>query len=80
MFTQDEADRNEETTEMVAKAFGNLATYSQLTRAMLSVLTRAEEVLKTIGKRARHLSRPPRETMSEWLNTKMRLRNSSSSR
>ena len=58
MFTEDEAERNADTATLVTRAFGSKATYSQITRAMWSVLAGAEDAIKTAGKRPRHLSVP----------------------
>lgn len=58
MFTEDEAERNSEVTELIAAAFGNPATYSQITRAMWSILGEVEDAIKANGKRTRRLAVP----------------------
>lgn len=82
MFTPDEADRNAETADMISSAFGSQATYSQITRAVWSILSGAEDAIKAGGKRARRLSVPSKgdhiamaeyeEALAEFLATALR--------
>jgi hypothetical protein len=59
MFAEDEAQRNADTTAMISSAFGSQATYSQITRAMWSILAGAEDAIKAgRSKRTRRLSVP----------------------
>jgi hypothetical protein len=58
MFTEDEAQRNADTVALISSAFGSQATYSQITRAMWSILAGAEDAIKAGGKRTRRLSVP----------------------
>lgn len=58
MFTQDEADRNEETTQIIRQAFGSKVTYSQITRAIWTVLASAEDTISARTRRGPRLSVP----------------------
>lgn len=58
MVTPDEADQIEETTKMISRAFGSRVTYSQISRAMWSILAGAEEAIQAGARRAPKLTAP----------------------
>ncbi len=58
MFTEDEAERNALTTSIVTAAFGSRVSYSQVTRAMWSILAGAENAVRANARRAPRVSVP----------------------
>lgn len=59
MVTPEEAERIEQATDLISSAFGSKVTYSQVSRAMWSVLGGAEDAIKAGARRApRGLSVP----------------------
>lgn len=58
MVSEPEADRMEETMDAISAAFGSKVNYSQVTRAMWSVLAGAEEAIRAEAKRAPNLKVP----------------------
>ena len=61
MFTQEEADRNEEIQNTISRAFGSKVGYSHVTRAFWAILAGAEETM--MGNRVRRSVRlsPPQK-------------------
>lgn len=82
MFTQDEAERNADTATLISAAFGSQTNYSQITRAVWSILAGAEEAIKAGGKRTRRLTVPSKgdhiamaeyeEALADFLATALR--------
>lgn len=58
MVTPDEAQRIEETTALISSAFGSKVTYSQVSRALWSLLAGAEDAIRAGSRRAPRLSVP----------------------
>jgi hypothetical protein len=58
LVTPEEADRIEETTDAISSAFGSKVTYSQVSRAMWSILAGAEEAVRAGARRAPRLQVP----------------------
>lgn len=58
MVSPPEADRMEETMGAISAAFGSKVNYSQVTRAMWSVLAGAEDAIRGEAKRAPNLKVP----------------------
>lgn len=58
LVTPEEADRIEETTDVISSAFGSKVTYSQVSRAMWSILAGAEEAVRAGARRAPRLQVP----------------------
>jgi hypothetical protein len=58
LVTPEEADRIEETTDAISAAFGSKVTYSQVSRAMWSILAGAEEAVRAGARRAPRLQVP----------------------
>ncbi len=58
MFTQDEADRNEEITRIIRRGFGSKVTYSQVTRAIWTVLASVEDAINDRTRRGGRLNVP----------------------
>ena len=58
MISEDEADRMDETMGTISAAFGSKVNYSQVTRALWSVLAGAEDAIRAESKRAPNLRVP----------------------
>lgn len=58
MVTPEEASRIEETTAAISSAFGSKVSYSQVSRAVWSILAGAEEAIHAESKRAPYLRVP----------------------
>lgn len=58
MVSPDEADRIEETTTAISAAFGSKVTYSQVSRAVWSILAGAEDAIRLGARRAPRLRVP----------------------
>jgi hypothetical protein len=58
MVSEPEADRMEETMDAISAAFGSKVNYSQVTRAVWSVLAGAEDAIRAEAKRAPNLRVP----------------------
>lgn len=58
MVSEPEADRMEETMDAISAAFGSKVNYSQVTRAIWSVLAGAEDAIRAEAKRAPNLRVP----------------------
>lgn len=58
MVTPEEAERIEAACDVISSSFGSKVTYSQVSRAMWSILAGAEEAIKAGARRAPRLSVP----------------------
>jgi hypothetical protein len=58
MVSEAEADRMDETMAAISAAFGSKVNYSQVTRALWSVLAGAEDAIRAESKRAPNLRVP----------------------
>lgn len=58
MISEAEADQMDETMGMISAAFGSKVNYSQVTRALWSVLAGAEDAIRAESKRAPNLRVP----------------------
>lgn len=58
MVTPEEADRIEAACDVISSAFGSKVTYSQVSRAMWSILSGADEAIKAGARRAPRMSVP----------------------
>jgi len=52
MITEQEADQMEDTLRLISKAFGGKVTYSQVSRALWTILAGREDVFKSVGRRS----------------------------
>jgi hypothetical protein len=69
LVTPEEAEQMEETADRISAAFGGRVNYSQISRAMWSVLATAEEAIKAGSRRAPKRSVPSKgnhEVMAEY--------------
>jgi hypothetical protein len=58
LVTAQEAEQIEQTAGLISAAFGSKVTYSQISRAVWSILAGAEDAIKASAKRAPNLSAP----------------------
>jgi len=67
----------DETIAAISAAFGSKVNYSQVTRAMWSILAGAEDAIWAESKRAPNLRMPSKGTTSAWRSTRRPSRTSS---